>query len=76
MICRKKRNALNNVVKWKARIVVRGSRKVEGEDFFDTFSPTVSPIADRTLIAASTALNYKLFHIDVTGAYRLCQDIY
>ena len=53
----------------ESRIVVRGFRQVEGEDFFDTFSPTVSPIAVRTLITASTALNYKLYHIDVTGAY-------
>ena len=28
LICLKKRNALNNVVKWKARIVVRGSRQI------------------------------------------------
>ena len=74
LVCRKKRNAFTNAVKAKARIVVQGYTQVEGIDYHDTFSPTVGAVAVRTLIACSTWLKYKLYHIDITTAF-LSADI-
>ena len=69
LVCRKKRNAFTNAIKCKARIVVQGYTQVEGIDYYNTFSPTVGPIAVRTLIACATHLGYRLYHIDITTAF-------
>ena len=68
LVCRKKRNAFTNVIKCKARKVVQGYTQVEGIDCFNTFSPTVSPIAVRTLIACATHLGYCIY-IDNTTSF-------
>ena len=74
LVTKKKRNAFTNAVKGKARIVVQGYTQIEGIDYHDTFSPTVGSVAVRTMIACSTWLKYKLFHIDITTAF-LSADI-
>jgi hypothetical protein len=69
LVCRKKRNAFTNAIKCKARIVVQGYLQEEGIDYFSTFSPTVGPVAVRTLVACATHLGYRLYHIDISTAF-------
>eukprot|EP00873_Tetraselmis_striata_P004756 jgi/Tetstr1/425020/TSEL_015488.t1 len=70
-----------NLIKRKARVVVRGDQLTAGENYDDTktYAPVVSFIALRTTIALAVQLDWELYQFDVTCAFlnaNLDEDVY
>eukprot|EP00873_Tetraselmis_striata_P036690 jgi/Tetstr1/456954/TSEL_043624.t1 len=70
-----------NLIKRKARVVVRGDQLTAGESYDDTktYAPVVSFIALRTTIALAVQLDWELYQFDVTCAFlnaNLDEDVY
>eukprot|EP00873_Tetraselmis_striata_P018547 jgi/Tetstr1/438811/TSEL_027320.t1 len=70
-----------NLIKRKARVVVRGDQLTAGENYDDTktYAPVVSFIALRTTIALGVQLDWELYQFDVTCAFlnaNLDEDVY
>ena len=57
------------VEKYKARLVVKGFKQIEGEDYFDMFSPTLKYASLRALLALAASLDLDLSHWDVETAF-------
>eukprot|EP00873_Tetraselmis_striata_P038512 jgi/Tetstr1/458776/TSEL_045160.t1 len=71
----------SNLIKRKARVVVRGDQLTAGENYDDTktYAPVVSFIALRTIIALAVQLDWELYQFDVTCAFLnadLDEDVY
>ena len=74
-----KSDEFGRVVRAKARLVARGFGQRAGIDFFETFSPCPSVISIRLLAAIACALDWELWHYDVTQAFvqsTLEEDVY
>eukprot|EP00873_Tetraselmis_striata_P027884 jgi/Tetstr1/448148/TSEL_035441.t1 len=70
-----------NLIKRKARVVVRGDQLTVGENYDDTntYAPVVSFIALRTYIALAIQLDWEMYQFDVTCAFfnaNLDEEIY
>ncbi|CAN0011820.1 unnamed protein product, partial [Choristocarpus tenellus] len=50
-IHKRKTNEFGEVVKYKARMVAKGFRQIEGLDYQDTFAPTPSPASLKMVLA-------------------------
>ena len=57
------------VDKYKARYAVKGFARVEGLDYFETYTPTCKPETFRTLLAIATQKDLELGQMDVKSAY-------
>ena len=55
--------------KYKARLVVKGYRKKEGLDYFDTYSPVTRITSIRMLIALAAVHDLKIHQMDVKTAF-------
>jgi hypothetical protein len=55
--------------RFKARLVAQGFSQVPGDDFTETFSPTVRFESLRTLLAIGASLNWEIHQTDVVSAY-------
>jgi hypothetical protein len=55
--------------KFKARLVAQGFSQVPGEDFLETFSPTVRFESLRTLLAIRACLDWEVHQTDVVSVY-------
>jgi transposase InsO family protein len=64
-----KRDANGNVIKYKARYVVKGYHQREGIDYSLTYSPTALSSSTRMLIAVATDFRWSIFTIDVETAF-------
>ena len=53
----------------KARLVAQGFTQVEGLDFEETYAPVARLEAIRMLLAYATHHNFKLYQMDVKGAF-------
>jgi hypothetical protein len=58
-----------NISKYKSREVVQGFRLRQGEDYFDTYSPTMNPTTFRLLQAMSVQTGERITGADVGNAY-------
>jgi hypothetical protein len=58
-----------NITKYKSREVVQGFRLRQGEDYFDTYSPTMNPTTFRLLQAMSVQTGERITGADVGNAY-------
>jgi len=67
-------NEKNEIVKYKARLVVRGFEQREGIEFSDTFSATASMATVRTVLALAAREKLRLHQFDVEQAF-LTADI-
>lgn len=65
----RKRNELGEVVRYKARLVVKGFMQREGVDFKEVFSPTAKWATMRTFLSLTAALNLELEQLDVKTAF-------
>jgi histone deacetylase 1/2 len=68
-----------NIIRFKARWVVRGFSQIQGEDFDKTYSPVAKTTTIRLLIALAAIVGLYIFQFDITGAYLnalLEEDIY
>lgn len=65
----KKYNKEGDLIKYKARLVVKGCAQRPGYDYDETFAPVVRLETIRTILALSVAENLVIRQMDVKGAY-------
>jgi hypothetical protein len=74
-----KRDLAGNVVKHKARLVVKGYSQVQGVDFDDVFAPVARLETVRVLLALAAQGEWEVHHMDVKSAFlngNLKEDVY
>ena len=59
-VLRVKTDSEGNIDKFKARVVAKGFRQMEGVDFDETFAPTVRFESVRALIALAASMGWQL----------------
>lgn len=64
-----KRDANDEIIKYKARWVVRGFLQREGVDYMDTFASVVKPMSYKALFAIAAAFDLELEQMDVKTAF-------
>jgi hypothetical protein len=64
-----KKGSRGEVVRHKARWVVRGFEQQEGTDFFETFASVVKPMSYKAIFAITAALDWELEQMDVKTAF-------
>ena len=57
------------IEKYKARLVVKGSKQREGLDYFDTYSPVTRITSIRMLIAIAAVYKLEIHQMDVKTAF-------
>ncbi|MBW0514049.1 hypothetical protein O181_053764, partial [Austropuccinia psidii MF-1] len=68
-VFRQKRNELNEVIEYKARLFAQGFSQKFGQDYLKTFAPTGCLHSLRTLIAFSAAHNLDFQQLDIRSAF-------
>lgn len=58
-----------SIVKYKARLVIKGYRQKEGLDYFDTYSPVTRINSIRMILVIATLRNLEVYQIDVKTAF-------
>jgi hypothetical protein len=66
---RRKRGADGNIIRYKARFVVRGFKQQYGIDYTDTFAPTVRPSTLRILLSIAAHKGSVIVQADAKNAY-------
>lgn len=64
---------------FRARLVVKEFKQVEGVDYIDTFAPVVRFSTLRILFAAAVRYNFEIHHCDISSAFlhgELRKDVY
>jgi len=64
-----KKNAVGNVIRYKARLVAQGFSQVPGVDYFDTFAPVAHLVLIRAVLAIAAVEDFEIHQIDIKGAY-------
>jgi Reverse transcriptase (RNA-dependent DNA polymerase)/gag-polypeptide of LTR copia-type len=64
-----KRGANGEVIRHKARWVVRGFEQKEGTDYFETFASVVKPMSYKAIFALAAAEDWELEQMDVKTAF-------
>ena len=64
-----KYNADGTVEKYKGRVVAKGFSQVEGDDYDQTFSPTVRFESIRQLVAMGASKGMHMHQMDVTTTF-------
>jgi hypothetical protein len=64
-----KRDENNKIVKFKARLTVRGDQQVEGEDYNDVYAAVALMKSFRLLLAVSPFLHLKATQLDIKNAF-------
>ena len=68
-IFKAKKDAVGNVVCYKACLVTQGFSQIPGIDYFDTFAPVAKLAFICVVLAVATAWNMEIHQIDIKGAY-------
>ena len=64
-----KRDANNNIILYKSRLVVRGDKAIKGYDYFETFSPVAKIDSIRLVLAMIIIFKFIPLQLDVNNAY-------
>ncbi|RYC76689.1 hypothetical protein BFJ63_vAg20434, partial [Fusarium oxysporum f. sp. narcissi] len=64
-----KRGANGEILRFKARYVVRGFEQQEGVDYNETFASVVKPMTYKAIFAIAAALDLELEQMDVKTAF-------
>lgn len=68
-VYRHKRGSKGQIIRYKARWVVRGDQQKEGIDFTDTFATVVKPMSYKLIFAIAAALDWEIDQMDVKTAF-------
>ncbi|KAK1642030.1 hypothetical protein QYE76_059835 [Lolium multiflorum] len=68
-IFKKKIDADGNVTVYKARLVMKGFRQIQGVDYDETFSPVAKLKSVRILLAIAAFFDYEIWQMDVKTAF-------
>jgi hypothetical protein len=68
-ILKVKRDALGNVERYKARLVVQGNKQTAGVDYNEVFAPTGKAVTLRAFLAFVASQDLEMHSIDVTTAF-------
>ena len=68
-VLRVKTDASGKLDKYKARVVAKGYRQMEGVDYDETFAPTVRFESVRALVALAASMGWELDQMDVATAF-------
>ena len=68
-VFKNKRDEEGNVIRNKARLVVKGYNKMEGVDYDKTFAPVARLEAMRLLIAYAAHKGFKVYQMDVKTTF-------
>jgi hypothetical protein len=69
ILLKRKRDQHKEITKYKARLVMDGSRAKVGEDVFDTYAPVIDYSTVRLLISLAFGNNWTMFHWDISVAF-------
>lgn len=78
-IYKKKRDMDGNVHVYKARLVTKGFRQVQGVDYEETFSPVAMLKSIQIILAIAAYFDYEIWQMDVKTAFlngNLDEDVY
>ena len=64
-----KKDAMGNVICYKARLVTQGFSQIGGVDYDDTYTPVARLASLCTIIAMANHLDLELHQVDIKGAY-------
>ena len=64
-----KLNALGQITKFKARLVVKGFKQAPGTDFLETFTAITIPLTWRLLLALTAINNWEAELVDFIRAF-------
>lgn len=64
-----KRNELNQIIKYKARLVIKGFLQIEGIDYNETFAPTVRYKSIKYLLAIAAQEDLEIKQMDFDTAF-------
>ena len=59
-VFKRKRKVNGSIDKYKARLVIKGNRQIEGLDYFDTYSPVTIINSIRMVLAIAALRNLEL----------------
>ncbi|KAH9186226.1 hypothetical protein AeNC1_011798 [Aphanomyces euteiches] len=65
----RKTDAIGNIIRWKARWVLKGFIQVEGVDYDETSSNVIKMTSMRAILAVATARNLVIEQADAINAY-------
>jgi transposase InsO family protein len=68
-VWKKKLDQFGRVKRFRARLVARGFKQIEGVDFFETFAPVMRYKSLLILLAWAAAHDYEVRHLDVPKAF-------
>ena len=68
-VFRRKHNEMGNIVRYKARLVVKGFKQQFGVDYMDTFAPTIRSSTLRILLSFAAQKGAAIHQCDVKNAY-------
>ena len=68
-VFRRKRNETGKIVRYKARLVVKGFKQQFGVDYVDTFAPTIRASTLRILLSFAAQKGAAIHQCDVKNAY-------
>jgi transposase InsO family protein len=64
-----KRGSRGEIIRYKARWVIRGDQQREGIDFNETFATVVKPMSYKLIFAIAAALDWEIDQMDVKTAF-------
>ena len=64
-----KKDAVGNVIHYKARLVAQGFSQIGGIDYDDTYTPVACLTSSCMIIAMANRLDLELHQVDIKGAY-------
>ena len=68
-IFKRKTDADSSVTIYKARIVAKGFRQVQGIDYDETFSPVAMLKSVRIILAVAAFYDYEIWQMDIKTAF-------
>ena len=69
ILLKRKRDQHREITKYKARLVMDGSRAKVGVDVFDTYAPVIDYSTVRLLISLAFGNKWEMFHWDISVAF-------